>query len=187
VLHNNTPAGGFRRISDEELAWNTAKHFDVKIAKGGIIQIRDGKYYSDPQLLLIQGEKREIVRLRHDHEQVSVLPSAKGEAVIIAKLRTRVGGNDPDELAHAMELQKRLRKLVGAMVKPLDYEPGSALPDEAAKPQAPKASEAINPDEFMAAQKSPEPPKLPDFPEISSMEWQMRRKPRGIDFADLEY
>jgi hypothetical protein len=186
VFHRSAPAGGFRRISDEVLAWNTAEHFDVKIAKGGIIQLRDGKRYSDPQLLLIQGENREVVRLRHDHEQVSVLPSSKGEEAIIAKRRTRVG-NDPDELAQAMELQKRLRKLAGAMVKPLDYEPGASFQEEAAKPQAPKASEAINPDDFIAAQESPEPPKSPDFPEISSMEWQSRRKPRGLDFADLEY
>ena len=186
VLHNSAPAGGFRRISDEELAWNTAEHFDVKIAKGGIIQLRDGKRYSDPQLLLIQGENREIVRLRHDHEQVSVLPSAKGEEVIIATRRARVGVDDPDELAHAMELQKRLRKLTGAMVKPLDYEPGASFQVEEQKPQAPRASEAIPPDEFIAAQESPEPPKNPDFSEISSMEWQSRRKPRGMDFADLE-
>ena len=60
VFHKSAPAGGFRRISDEELAWNTAEHFDVKIAKGGIIRLRDGKRYSDPQLLLIQGENREL-------------------------------------------------------------------------------------------------------------------------------
>jgi hypothetical protein len=40
----------------------------------------------------------------------------------------------------------------------------------------------------MAAQESPEPepPKSPDFPEISSMEWQSRQRPRAMGFADLE-
>jgi hypothetical protein len=191
VFRQNTPAGGFRRISDEELAWKTAEHFDVKIAKGGIIQLCDGKRYSDPQLLLIQGENREVARLRHDHEQVSVLPSAKGEEVIIAKRRARVGVNDPDELAHAIELQQRLRKLAGAMVKPLDYEPGSALLDAAPHPEAPKAAQVIHPSEFMAAQGAPEPEKLKPlgFPETGSVEWQFNRKerrPEPWDFADLE-
>ena len=188
VLRQNTPAGGFRRVSDEELAWKTAEHFSVLVSKGGIIQLRDGKRYSDPQLLLIQGEYREVARLRHNHEQISVLPSAKGEEVIIAKRRLRVGVNDPDELAHAMELQKRLRKLAGAMVKPLDYDPGSQF---LAQPEAPKAAQVIHPSEFMAAQESPdpEPPSSPDFPEISSMEWQSQGKgprPKAWDFADLE-
>ena len=188
VLHNSAPAGGFRRISDEELAWKTAEHFDVKIAKGGIIQLRDGKRYSDPQLLLIQGENREVARLRHDQEQVSVLPSAKGEEVIIAKRRGRVGVNDPDELSREIELQRRLRKLAGQFTKALDYDPTSALLDGPAQPVAPKAVQVIHPSEFMSAQESPEPepPKSPDFPEISSMEWQMRHKPRVMTFADLE-
>jgi hypothetical protein len=188
VFIHSTPPEGFRRISDEELALKTAEHFDVKIAKGGIIQLRDGKRYSDPQLLLIQGEYREVARIRHNHEQISVLPSAKGEEVIIAKRRARVGVNDPDELARGMELLNRLRKLAGAMVKPLDYDPGSEF---LGQPEAPNAAQVIHPSEFMAAQEAPapEPPSSPDFPEISSMEWQSQGKgprPKALDFADLE-
>jgi hypothetical protein len=196
VFRQNAPAGGFRRISNEELAWNTAEHFDVKIAKGGIIQLRDGKRYSDPQLLLIQGEYREVARLRHNHEQISVLPAAKGEEVIIAKRRVRVGVNDPDEHARQMELQNRVRKLAGAMVKPLTYDPGSQF---LAQPEAPKAAQVIHPSEFMALQEMPEPEELvlqlhdlePFSPEmeISSTEWQSQGKgprPRVMDFADLE-
>jgi hypothetical protein len=191
VFHQNTPAGGFRRISDEELAWKTAEHFDVKIAKGGIIQLRDGKRYSDPQLLLIQGENRQVARLRHDHEQISVLPSAKGEAVIIAKRRARVGVNDPDELSREIELQARLRKLAGQFTKPLDYDPGAQFVPAKAAPEAPKATQVIHPSEFIAAQEAsePVPPKSIDFPEISSMEWQSQGRgprPRVMDFADLE-
>ncbi len=182
VLRQNAPAGGFRRISDEELGWKTAEHFSVLINKGGIVQLRDGKRYSDPRLLLIQGEHREAVRLRHDHEQISVLPSAKGEAAIIAKRRARVGVNDPDQLASAMELQNRLRKLAGEMTKPMEYDPGSQFVE------APKASQVIHPSEFMAAQEAPEPEPM-DFPETGSAEWQSEGKgprPKPWDFADLE-
>jgi len=188
VLRQNAPAGGFRRISDEELAWKTAEHFNVLINKGGIIQLRDGKRYSDPQLLLIQGEHREAVRLRHDHEKISVLPSAKGEEVIIARRRARVGVNDPDQLASAMELQNRLRKLAGEFTKPMEYDPGAQFVDSTSKAEPPKASQVIHPSEFMAAQEAPEP-EPPDFPETGSVEWQFNRKerrPEPWDFADLE-
>jgi len=133
--------------------------------------------------LLIQGEHREVARLRHDHEQISVLPSAKGEAVIIARRRTRVGTNDPDQLAAAMELQNRERKLVGQMVKPLDYEPGSQFPD--AETEGPKAAQVIHPSEFIAAQEAPAPPPAR---EISSVEYTMGRDRyrKPMDFADLE-
>ncbi len=193
VFRQNIPAGGFRRISDEDLAWKMAEHFDVKIATGGIIQLRDGKRYSDPQLLLIQGEHREVVRVRHDHEQIRVLPSAKGEQAIIAKRRTRVGVNDPDQLASAMELQNRLRKLAGQFTKPMEYEPASQFVE------APKAAQVIHPSEFMAAQEAPEPeesvPQLHDLEpfeptmEVSSTEWQAQGKgprPKPWDFADIE-
>jgi hypothetical protein len=188
VFRRSAPAGGFRRISDEELDWKTAEHFSVLVNKGGIIQLRDGKRYSDPQLLLIQGEHREAVRLRHDHEQISVLPSAKGEEVIIAKRRARVGVDDPDQLASAIELQQRLRKLAGQFTKPLDYDPGSQFVAANPEPEAPKASQVIHPSEFMSAQEAPEPAPL-DFAEISSMEWQAEGKgprPKPLDFADME-
>jgi hypothetical protein len=141
-------------------------------------------------------EYREVARRRHNHEQISVLPAAKGEEVIIAKRRVRVGVNDPDEHARQMELQNRVRKLAGAMVKPLDYDPGSQF---LAQPEAPNAAQVIHPSEFMAAQESPEPensvPQLQDLEpfspemEVSSMEWQSQGKgprPRAWDFADLE-
>jgi hypothetical protein len=181
VFRQNVPTGGFRRISDEELSWTTAEYFNVLIRTGGVVQLRDGKRYSAPELLLIAGEHRQAVRLRHDHEQISVLPSAKGEDVIIAKRRARVGVNDPDQLASAMELQNRLRKDVGGMVKPLDYDPGASL-----EPEPPKAAQVIHPSEFIAAQEAPEPSQ-----EISSSEWLMendryKKRVKPLDFADLE-
>lgn len=189
VLRQSAPPGGFRRISDEELAWKTAEHFNVKIRDGGIIQLRDGKRYSDPQLLLIQGKYREAARLRHDHEQISVLPSAKGEEPIIAKRRGRVGTDDPDQLAREMELQNRLRRIVGEMVKALDYDPGSQYLAAAPQPQAPKAAQVIHPSEFIAAQQAPAP--ALEHEEIGSVEYLMehdryKRQVKPLDFADLE-
>jgi hypothetical protein len=187
VFQQNISAGGFRRISDEELAWHTAERFDVLIRKGGIIQLRDGKRYSDPQLLRIIGERREVARVRHDHEQISVLPAAKGEEAIIAKLRTDVGVDDPDELSRHAELQARLRKLVGAMVKPLDYDPGAQFPNAESKSEPPKAAQVIHPSEFMAAQQAPPEPE----PYVSSVEFMMehdryKSRVKPLDFADLE-
>ncbi|MGO9273697.1 MAG: integrase catalytic domain-containing protein [Terriglobia bacterium] len=182
VFRRCAPAEGFRRISDDDLEWKTAESFNVLIGKGGIIQLRDGKRYSDPQLILIQGQHREVARSRQDHEQISVLPSAKGEAVIIAKRRTRVGVNDPDQLAAAMELQNRERKLVGRMVKPLEYEPGAQFSE--AKTEGPKAAQVIHPSEFISAQEAAPPPER----EISSVEYSMNRERyrKPMDFADLE-
>ena len=188
VFVHNMPPEGFRRISDEQLALHTAEHFGVLVGKGGIIQLRDGKRYSDPQLLLIQGEHREVARPRHDHEQIYVLPSAKGEEPIIAKRRGRVGVDDPDELARQMELQNRLRKLAGEFVKPLDYDPGSQYLAPAPQPEAPKAAQVIHPSEFIAAQEAPTP--APQR-EIGSVEYLMehdryKRRVKVMDFADLE-
>jgi hypothetical protein len=188
VFRQNTPAGGFRRITDEELAWHSAERFDVLIREGGIIQLRDGKRYSDPQLLGIIGQRREVARARHDHEQISVLPIAKGEEPIIAKRRARVGVNDPDELSKQIELQTRLRKLAGAMVKPLDYDPGAQFSDAVPPSEPPKASDVIHPSEFMAAQEAPPP--TPEA-EISSVEFLMehdrdKKRVEVWDFADLE-
>ena len=182
VFRQNTPTSGFRRISDEELAWHTAEYFEVKIGVGGIIQLRDGKRYSDPRLLLLQGEHREIARLRHDHERVSVLPAAKGQEIIIAARRARVGVNDPDELARQMEIQTRLRKITGEMVKPLDYDPG-----QGGREEPPKATQVIHPSEFMAAQQEVEAE-----PYISSGEYLMegdrlkKRERAVMGFADME-
>jgi hypothetical protein len=104
-----------------------------------------------------------------------------------------VGVDDPDQLASAMELQNRLRKLVGGFTKPMEYDPGSQFVE------APKAAQVIHPSEFIAAQEAPEAeesvPQLHDLEpfspemEISSTEWQSQGKgprPKAWDFADLE-
>jgi hypothetical protein len=192
VFVHNTPPEGFRRISDKELAWHTAERFDVLIGKGGIIQLRDGKRYRDPQLLLLQGQRREVARARHDHEQISVLPAAKGEETIIAKRRARVGANNPDELARQMELQKRVYKVAGATVKPLEYEPGSQYVDTGSQS---KAVQVIRPAEYIAGnhELAPAAEALPPTPdrEIGSVEYLMehdryKRRVKTLDFADLE-
>jgi hypothetical protein len=120
-----------------------------------------------------------------------VLPTAKGEEAIIAKRRARVGVNDPDELSRQIELQARLRKLAGAMVKPLEYDPGAQFPDAEPKSEPPKSADVIHPSEFMAAQQAP--PVAPEHTEISSTEFLMEhdryksRVKQPMTFADLEY
>jgi hypothetical protein len=167
-----SPASGFPRISEDQLALATAQHFEnERIETGGIIELRDGSRYSHPLLLGIAGQKREVVRLRHDHSFITVLPAQKGEETIAAPRRVRVGMNDPDELARQMELQNRINKLAGETVKPLEYHPGSQLPDVAPKDEAP--SPALQHDE------------------IGSVEYLMehdryKRRAKPLDFADLE-
>ncbi|HEV2499276.1 MAG TPA: hypothetical protein VGY31_06840, partial [Terriglobia bacterium] len=140
VFIHNTPEGGFKKLDDERIAWETAEQFDeVTIRTGGIVQLRDGKRYSHPALILIQSERRTVRRVRWDHSQISVLPAAKGEAIIIAPRRERVGTNDPENLARAMELKTKLRKLAGKMVEPRELNMESFLPESAAKP-LPEAS-----------------------------------------------
>jgi hypothetical protein len=186
VFRQNMPPAGFCRISDEELGWKTAEHFTVLIAKGGIIQLRDGTRYSDPQLIPLQGQHREVARLRHDHDQVSVLPSAKGQAVIVARRRVRVGINDPNELARQMELQNRIRKLAGASVSPLEYDPGSQFSTRTPEPEPPKASQVIHPSEFIAAQEAPAPDREISGPEYLLEHDRYRKRVKPLDFADLE-
>jgi hypothetical protein len=178
-----SPASGFPRISEEQLAFATAQHFENEhIEIGGIIELRDGTRYSHPLLAGLAGQKREVVRLRHDHSFITVLPAAKGDPTITAPRCKRVGMKDPDELARQMELQNRLEKLAGEVVRPLIYEPGAEFVE------ASKSADVIHPSEFMAAQEAPEPEPL-DFSEISSPEWQSEGKgprPKPWDFADLE-
>jgi hypothetical protein len=171
VFVQNSPASGFAGISEEELAFATAQHFENEhIAIGGIIQLRDGSRYSHPLLTPLKGQKREVVRLRHDHSFITVLPAQKGEPTITAPRRVRVGMNDPDELARQSEYHAKLQKLAGEIVKPMEYDPGAQL----AEP--PKA-------EVAAAPPAPET-------EISSAEFLMEHKSRvkpPLDFPDLEY
>jgi hypothetical protein len=177
-----SPASSFPRISEEQLAFATAQHFENEhIETGGIIELRDGSRYSHPLLTGLAGQKREVVRLRHDHSFLTVLPAQKGEQTITAPRRVRVGAKDPEQLDSAMELQNRVFKLAGEMTKPMEYDPGSQFVEP------PKAAQVIHPSEFMAAQPAPEP--APDFPETGSVEWQSEGKgprPKAWDFADLE-
>jgi hypothetical protein len=120
------------------------------------------------------------------------LPAAKGEETIIAKRRARVGANNPDELARQMELQKRVYKVAGATVKPLEYEPGSQYVDTGSQS---KAVQVIRPAEYIAGnhELAPAAEALPPTPdrEIGSVEYLMehdryKRRVKTLDFADLE-
>jgi hypothetical protein len=183
VFTQCAPVSGFRQISEDQLAFATAKHFENQlIRQGGIIELPGGLKYFHASLAPLAGQKREVARLRHDHSFITVLPAQKGQPEIIAPRRIRVGMKDEQELSRQMELHKRIEKIVGESVKPLEYDPGSQFVE------APKASQVIHPSEFMAAQEAPEPD-APDFPETGSVEWQSEGKgprPEPWDFADLE-
>ena len=167
-----SPSTGFRRISDHDLAIATAEHFEKeRIAQGGIIELRrDGSRYSHPLLLGLAGQKREVVRLRHDHSFVSVLPARKGETTIRADRRVRVGMNDPDELARQMEFQSRLRRLTGATVRPLKYDPGSryAAVNSQAEAPPPTPERELCGAEFLAERD------------------RQKKRVKPLDFGDLE-
>ncbi len=183
------PACGFPRISEEQLALATAQHFEnERIETGGIIELRDGSRYSHPLLIPLAGQKREVVRLRHDHSFVTVLPAQKGDESISAPRRVRVGMKDPDELARQMELQNRVNKLAGATVKPLEYDPGSQFEDSISKTEPTKGVQIIRPSEFVTGQ---EPPPIAPGCEIGSVEFMMendryKSRVKPLDFADLE-
>ena len=114
VFEDSKPAGGFRQISEGELAWQTAEHFPGEtVEPGGIVTLPDKRCYSHPLLLLIQGEQRECVRLRNEKCMVSVLPARKGEEVILAPLCGRVGNNDAQALADAHRAQGLINRAVG--------------------------------------------------------------------------
>ena len=112
VFVHATPAGGFRRISDDELALKTARHVPDKVIEAGGIVTVDHRRYSAPALLLISGERREIVAPRDDDSFVLVLAARKGEETVLAERRVPVGANDPANLAAQSEYLARVRKLV---------------------------------------------------------------------------
>ncbi len=180
VFVQSSPPAGFRKISDDDLTFATAQHFQNEyIAVGGIIELRDGRRYSHPLLAPLAGQKREVVRLRHDHSFITVLPAQKGEAAIRADSRTRVGCNDPDELARQSELQARLRKLAGEFAKPLEYEPGAAMPEQVSgarcqvtekevEPAGPNGANEISGPEFLAEREEKKRRKILDFPDLET-------------------
>jgi hypothetical protein len=119
VFVHNTPVGGFKRIPDEQLAIATAEHYkDETIALGGIIELPDGTRYSHPLLTEYVGECREVIRLRYDHSRISVLPDQKGEEIIVAPRRVRVGTNDQAELARQSEMHGKVKNLIAGFAAP---------------------------------------------------------------------
>ncbi len=159
-----SPERGFRRISEAELAWHTAQHFpDETIEPGGVITLPDKKRYSHALLLLIQGERREVVRLRSDDSFISILPVHKGEEVILAPIRQRVGNTDSQALADAHERQGYIRKAVMAYLHPGNGDP-------AGRPLIPRAIDSIPARDLVAqslrrANSAAYPPALECIPE----------------------
>jgi hypothetical protein len=198
VFTQCAPVSGFRQIPEDQLVFATAQHFENQlIRKGAIIELRGGLQYFHASLAPLAGQKREVVRLRNDHSFITVLPAHKDQPEIIAPRHIPVGMKDDEELSRQMELHKRIEKIVGESVKPLDYDPGSHFVAANAEAEPPKAADMIQPSEFIAAQEAPEKPvpSLHDLEpfspemEVSSMEWQSEGngpRPKAWDFADLE-
>lgn len=189
VFAHGTPEGGFTKISDERIDWETAEHIPGELVEtGGIIELRDGKRYSHPLLLTIQGERREVVRKRDDHSQIWVLPAAKGDETIIALRREPVGLNNPDNLARQMALQKRVQSLVGRTLKPLALIPEGFAPlEEAAAPPPAPHQEISGPEYLIEWRKSNARPKYTneDADKILGA-LNDERKVKPVDFADLD-
>jgi hypothetical protein len=88
-----------------------------------------------------------------------------------------VGVNDPDQLARSSELQAGLRRKIGEMVSPMEYDPGSQFLAVRPQPEAPEHA----------------PVTSEELSHISSSEWWMehaRYQPPAEpedpqDFADL--
>ena len=75
-----SPQSGFPQISEDDLAFATAQHFEnERIEIGGIIELRKGERYFHPLLIPLAGQKREVVRLRNDHSFITVLPAPKAK------------------------------------------------------------------------------------------------------------
>jgi hypothetical protein len=204
-----SPPSGFPRISEDELAYATAQHFDGKrIAPGGIIELPDGIRYSHPLLIPLAGQTREVVRMRHDYSFITVLPVRKGEEPIVACRRAHVGMKDPDQLAAQMELRGRVLTIAGEVTKAADYDPGSRYPSADLQPngsETPAATADFAGSIELSSVREREIPPLHELEpfdgtveylgplgtEIGSVEFLMERerykkRVKPLDFADLE-
>jgi len=172
VFVHNTPLGGFRRISEADLAFATAKHYqDETIEPGGIITLPDQSQYSHPLLTLIPGQQREVVRMRHDHSQIVVLAAQKGESNIVAPRRVRVGTQDQEELARQSEMQARIEKLFAQLGQRPERSECAPVPMtmervERRNPEPPAEIER----EILASKPKREAPSLYDFSDAGTIE-----------------
>jgi transposase InsO family protein len=121
-LHGLSPAAAYRefatdadrerrRVEPGLLLLAFAETFPgVTIRQGGVIEVGSIQY-SNPELLLIQGERRDVRRARHDKSFVVVVPAFKGEEPLIARRRERVGTHDPESLSRESEMLGAIRKI----------------------------------------------------------------------------
>jgi transposase InsO family protein len=115
-----------RRVEPGLLLLAFAESFPgIAIRQGGVIELRDHIRYSHPELLLVQGQRRDVKRARHDKSFIVVLPAWKGEEPITAWRRDRVGTDDPESLSRQCELLASIRKIaVSARPLPDALTPG---------------------------------------------------------------
>jgi transposase InsO family protein len=126
-----------RRVEPGLLLLAFAESFPgVAIRQGGVIELK-GVRYSDPQLLLLQGERRDIRRIRHDKSFIVTIPAFKGESPVVARRRVPVGTHDAESLSVQCELLASVRKIVAESM---------TLPERGQKPErAPEVSSPQRP------------------------------------------
>jgi transposase InsO family protein len=145
-----------RRPSEEELIVYFSEEIERSILEGGIVELPDGKRYSHPLLTDCKGEVRRVKRARHDHSYVVVLPDVKGEEIIIAPKRIRVGTHDPDALAESSECTARQRKVVDLYAASIRFrgEQLAAAAEASAPVAQPSFAELTQAIEIPAAEKA---------------------------------
>lgn len=109
------------------------------IQPGGVIELKDGKRYSDFELVGWVGEKVEVLRYRRDPSMLQVFAPGQ-EGPVIAHLRRAVGTNEPDVLSEEIAKLQHARKILACEETPLPAQG----PEEGAKPLS------INPREFFS-------------------------------------
>ncbi len=109
------------------------------IQPGGVIELKDGKRYSDFDLVGWVGEKVEVLRYRRDPSTLQVFAPGQ-EGPVIAHLRRAVGTNEPDVLSEEIAKLQHARKVLAREETPLPAQG----PEDGAKPLS------IDPREFFS-------------------------------------
>ncbi len=178
VFRRETPAEGFRRVTQQELDRITARVYEnVLVQPGGHIDIPEGNYrktrYYSHELVLIQGQRRTVERSRIDRSRIYVLPARPGDDEIVVPAVPRVGTGDPGLLSKAMAEKRFSRNLLRAATEPPACADLPAISSNAwmaahLRPLVtpPSARERISPDEFIAGPPEAEEKSAPSLYEI---------------------
>ncbi len=118
-----------RKPSEALLDLAFAERDQRTIQPGGVIELKDGKRYSDFELVGWVGEKVEVLRYRREPSTLQVFAPGQ-EGPVIAHLRRAVGRNEPAVLSEQIAKVQHARKILAREETPL---PAQGL-EEGAKP-----------------------------------------------------